>query len=56
MSSDRIAVDANVLVYALYQDTPQHATSAHRHTLCYNNAEVVLHEIGDAGCLWEVNL
>ncbi len=24
MSTDRIAVDANVLVYALYRDTSQH--------------------------------
>jgi hypothetical protein len=27
MSSDRVAVDANVLVYAVYRDTPQHAAS-----------------------------
>jgi len=27
MSPDRIAVDANVLVYALYRDTPQHVAS-----------------------------
>jgi len=27
MSADRIAVDANVLVYAVYRDTPQHAAS-----------------------------
>jgi len=27
MPLDPIAVDANVLVYALYRDTPQHATS-----------------------------
>ena len=27
MPDDRIAVDANVLVYALYRDAPQHATS-----------------------------
>ena len=27
MPADRIAVDANVLVYALYRDAPQHATS-----------------------------
>jgi len=27
MSADRVAVDANVLVYAVYRDTPQHAAS-----------------------------
>ena len=27
MSTDRIAVDANGLVYALYRDTPQHVAS-----------------------------
>lgn len=27
MSTDRVAVDANVLVYALYRDTAQHAAS-----------------------------
>jgi predicted nucleic acid-binding protein len=27
MSADRTAVDANVLVYAFYRDTPQHAAS-----------------------------
>ncbi|MGA3328355.1 MAG: type II toxin-antitoxin system VapC family toxin [Terriglobia bacterium] len=27
MPADRIAVDANVLVYALYRDAPQHAAS-----------------------------
>ena len=27
MPPDRIAVDANVLVYALFRDAPQHATS-----------------------------
>jgi hypothetical protein len=27
MSADRIAVDANVLVYAFYRDAPQHAAS-----------------------------
>jgi uncharacterized protein len=27
MSADRVAVDANILVYALYRDTPQHAVS-----------------------------
>jgi predicted nucleic acid-binding protein len=27
MSADRVAVDANILVYAAYRDTPQHAAS-----------------------------
>jgi toxin-antitoxin system PIN domain toxin len=27
MSTDRVAVDANILVYAVYRDTPQHAAS-----------------------------
>jgi hypothetical protein len=27
MSADRVAVDANILVYAVYRDTPQHAAS-----------------------------
>jgi predicted nucleic acid-binding protein len=27
MPADRVAVDANVLVYALYRDAPQHTTS-----------------------------
>jgi hypothetical protein len=27
MSANRVAVDANILVYAVYRDTPQHAAS-----------------------------
>ena len=27
MSADRVAVDANILVYAFFRDTPQHAAS-----------------------------
>ena len=27
MSADRVAVDANILVYSVYRDTPQHAAS-----------------------------
>jgi len=27
MSADRVAVDANILVYAVYRDTPQYAAS-----------------------------
>lgn len=27
MSADRVAVDANILVYVVYRDTPQHAAS-----------------------------
>jgi predicted nucleic acid-binding protein len=27
MSADRVVVDANILVYAVYRDTPQYAAS-----------------------------
>ena len=27
MSADRVAVDANILVYAIYRDAPHHAAS-----------------------------